>query len=395
MKKYKILIFGIILLILNILIKGLFLNTSPNSISLQEIDILTLLKITPHVYDFSFRIISLLIGSSISVFTYFFIFNKTKNHLLSICVSLVLCITPWLYILSRYLNLFTPLILILMLIFILIKNFKLVIFLSFAALILYLNFVLPNSFSSFIKDFSLNFSNLFAILDFRLLFFNGDPLSQMLKIPLTGFFLYVDFFAFISGMYYIYTSSTLHKDIKKIVSWLLILGLISLVSLSKDEMFATKGFILFYWISIIIGFGYYFIISNLKKNLIIFIYLFLVVIFINILFFLELFYNHFDKKYSYEWGYAEQQTVAYIIKNPHKEIYMTDESSKINRFLTFYTKKTLPIITLKNALLTCKNINTECIVREHELKIFNTEKDQIQIKFGNYAGQSVYFIISK
>lgn len=395
MKKYKILFTSIILFFINCLVKGLFIGKSPNSISLTEIDLLKNIGYFPAIENYSFRIISIFLSAAISVFTFLLIYKKTKNYVLGLVTGIVLIFTPWLYVISRYLNIYLFFILLLIVIFLISSNYKINFLILLLSIMGFIYILISKDFVLLIREFSTFLPSLFTVLDFRVLFFEGDPSSRMLHIPMTGFFMYCDLLAFFCGLYFIYLAKKVNKDIQTLIGYLFFLGVVFFSLLSKDLIFTLRGIILFYCISLIIGFGYYYFFNEIGKRLKFIRFIVPCIVIINVLFFSELLINHFDKKNSFEWGYAETQASKYIINNQNKTIYLTDESNKINRFLQFFTNKKATIITLKNAQSTCFEENISCIVREHELPYFGLEKNDIKIIFSNFDGLPVYFLIDK
>lgn len=391
MKKLLFFLIPVSLFLLNILIKGLFIQFAPNSISLKEISLLNQLGWTYPINDLSFRFISVFVSSCIATGSYLFIYNKTKNYLLGSIICLVLTFTPWIFILSRYLNIYLPIILGIILIYLVFKN-KYPAILSGVFLTCYVFFHINHELFSQFKDITRLSDSLFSMLDLRLLFFNGDPVSYMFNTPMTGFFLFIDVIALFGGLYAVYLQK---NPVRNFITWILILGIVFFTITSPDELLSLKGIVLFYGISLIIGSGYYFLFVNLNKKNKLFTVLFMIIIVSNLIFYQELFISHFDKHNSFEWGYAETKASEYIISHPSKTIYLTDESNKINRFLQYFTKKSATIITLNNAKIECFQSNTSCIVREHELAFFKLEKDQIKTKFSNFDGLPVYFLLNR
>lgn len=394
MKNLKIPLTVLLLLITNILFKGLFLGISPNSISLKEIELLMKVGFAPEINNYFFRWILIFLSALISPLTFIFIYKESKKYFLSLVISCVLIISPWLYITSRYFNQYLPLLFIIVSLYVIFPiRISRIITLIFTTIYSY--FLINNNFLPTIQNFPDVFKSFITLIDFRTLFFQGDPVSKMFHTPLTGFFFYIDFIALITGLYSVYIKNSLNKNLFQFINQLLILGIFTFVLMPYDELLSVKAIGIFYYLSIVVGCGYYYLIDTCRNKLYFLRYVIILIVLINLIFFLELFFFHFDKHNSYEWGYAETKASEYIIKNQDKKIFLTDESNKINRFLKFFTKKTAFIISLKDAQSVCFQQHTVCIVREHELKLFGLEKDQIKTKFANYDGLPVYFVLTK
>jgi hypothetical protein len=389
MKKISITI--VLLFIFNLVVKGLFLNHAPNSLSFQEVEILKLIHISPSIDDFSFRLINVFTSGLINVALFYLIYKKTKNLLLSLSVALAVCFAPWFFILSRYLNIYLiPLLGILFLLNILRKkDYSIFVVILLTAF----RFLFVSHDLSGIKVFQI-IPDLARLFDFRILFFEGDPASPMLRIPLTGFFYYIDLLAFFSGIYYLFLVNK-NEELKDIVNKIFLFGLVLFLILPSDLLMTQRGELIFLWISTIIGLGYYSIISSIKKKSILLVFVLICIISANFFFTAELFINHFDKKNSSEWSYAERSTIKYLISKKDSPAYMTSQSDKLYRYLQFLNKDNIkafevPIDQMKNI---CQNPKNICIVKEEELSFFNIQKDDSQMKFGHYDGLPIYFIL--
>lgn len=381
-----------LLFIFNLIIKGLFLNHAPNSLSFQEIEILRFLKIAPSINDFSFRLINVFVGSCIDIILFYLIFKKTKNWLLSLSVSSTVGFSPWFIVLSRYLNpyLFPILIIVIILGFFPDNFFSLLITLL---LLIAFRFLFISRDLLSIK-FSLIIPNLIQLFDFRTLFFQGDPASPMLRIPLTGYFIYLDLLAFFAGIDYLFLTNT-NKRLKNITNYILLIGLIFFIVFPSDLLMTERGELVFLWISIVAGLGYYYLFNTLKKKNVFLVYLSILILLINFLFTAELFINHFDKKNSSEWSYAEQSTVKYLISNPDISVYMTNQSDKLYRYWEFFKQKNMKasIITIDQMKKICHGTQIICIAKEEELNFFDIGKDDARERFGNFDGLPMYFVL--
>jgi len=390
MKKLPIII-GL-LFIFNLIIKGLFLNHFPNSLSFQEVEILRFMHINPSINDFSFRLINVFIGGSIDAILFYLIFKKTKNLLLSLIIAIAVGLSPWFVVLSRYLNYYLPLILLTVIVLNILPKKLYPILIAALSLASFRFLVISHDLSS-IRLFSI-IPDLIRVFDFRTLFFQGDPSSPMLRIPLTGFFYYLDILAFFSGISYLFLINK-NKELKTFVNHILLLGLFLFLILPADLLMTQRGELIFLWISIINGLGYYNFFDILRRKSIFFIYIFVFIFSVNFLFTAELFINHFDKKNSSEWSYAEQSTIKYLITKNNEPVYMTNQSDKLYRYWQFLKEKNMkatevPIDQMKEL---CKNPQNICIAKKEELSFFDIKKDDAKEKFGNFDGLPIYFIL--
>jgi len=377
--------------LLSFFIKGLFINKIPNSISLQEIDLLHIFNVAPAVNDFSFRFVSVVVTSMMTVLLFNLIFLKTKNILLSLSASVVTIVSPWIIILSRTLNLHIFVLLIVVGMIFFIKNRKVRIFTIIFLLVLIRLVFINNNFLSI--KFESILPSLISLFDLRTIFFHGDPLSPMLRIPLTGYFLYIDLFMFFCGIYYLFLSNQ-EKKLTTTMLDLLYLGLFFFIIVPSDIIMTVRSELVLLWINIIIGFGYYYIIIFLKKVNVLFLLTFILIVFTNTAFYAESLINHFDKMNSVEWGYAEQATSKYLINNDKKQIYFSPSSDKAKRFLTFFEhdKKEYLTLQLNQLSKTCFGSNVICVLTEFDLNFINFNKNLLKINFGNDSGLPIYFI---
>lgn len=385
----------VILLIFNIIFKALFLNRSPNSYSLDEIDWLKKINIYPGIDDFFLRYLSVFFSIIVSILAYLLINKKTKNSLQGLFFGLVLALSPWILIVSRFINVYIVFIFIFTLIIFFVPQTKLMFFMEFVLIIIFKLFFNSNQLPSFDQIIN-GLDNFFKLVDFRNLFFFGDPLSPSLRIPKTGFFLYLDLLAFFTGFYFLYIVNK-EKRVQKLANSLFFLGLIYFFLL-PDLNYTYRGILIFFYLSLVIAYGYYFIFLNLIKGKKIKLLISIVIIVLNLLFYQEMFYSHFDKKTSYDWGYAEITTVKYLLSNQKiKKVYITSESSKLDRYFSFFgsnkfVSETIPTYKLKG--LCYEKPSAVCILREHEIKILDLEKDAVKTKFSYFDGLPMYFLIS-
>lgn len=392
MKKLPIMI-GL-LFIFNLLIKGLFLNHAPNSLSFQEVEILKFIHINPSVDDFSFRLISVFIGSFIDILLFYLIYKKTNNYFVSFCVAISVGLSPWFVILSRYLNVY--LIPIFLMVFIINffpkKIYPLLI--TILSLVVFRFFIISQDLLSI--RLTLLIPDLARLFDLRTIFFQGDTSSPMLRIPLTGFFFYLDLIAFFFGIGYLFIIDK-NKELKAVINQILLLGLVFFLILPADLLMTQRGELIFLWIGIINGLGYYYFFNILKNKSVFLVYIFIFALLINFLFTAELFINHFDKKNSSEWSYAERSTIQYLVSINKNRVYVSksNQSDKLYRYLKFYNPKNIEYkkMEIADLKITCQFDQVICILNENELSEFNIEKDDSRMQIGHFDGLPIYFIL--
>ncbi len=392
MKKLPIMI-GL-LFIFNLIIKGLFLNHAPNSLSFQEVEILKFIRITPSVDDFTFRMISVFIGSCIDSLLFYLIYKKTNNYFISLSIALSVGLSPWFVILTRYLNIY--LIPIFLMVFISSffpkKIYPLLI--AILSLVVFRFFIISQDLLSI--KLTLLIPDLARLFDLRTIFFQGDTSSPMLRIPLTGFFFYLDLITFFFGIGYLFIINK-NKELKAFINQILLLGLVFFLILPADLLMTQRGELIFLWIGIINGLGYYYFFNILKKKSVFLVYIFIFTLLINFLFTAELFINHFDKKNSSEWSYAERSTIQYLVSINKNRVYVSksNQSDKLYRYLKFYNPKNIEYkkMEIADLKITCQSDQVICILNEGELSEFNIEKDDSRMQFGHFDGLPIYFIL--
>ena len=390
MKKLPVII-GL-LFIFNLIIKGLFLSHAPNSLSFQEVEILKFIRIIPSVDDFSFRMINIFIGSCIDSLLFYLIYKKTNNYFMSLSIAVSIGLSPWFVVLSRYLNIYLiPIFLVVFILSIFPKRIY-PLLIAMLSLIVFRYFIISQDLSSI--RLSLFIPDLARLFDLRTIFFQGDTSSPMLRIPLTGFFYYLDLIAFFFGIGYLFIVDK-NKELKMFINHILLLGVVFFLILPADLLMTQRGELIFLWIGIINGLGYYYFFNILKKKSFFLMFIFIFILFVNLLFTAELFVNHFDKKNSSEWGYAERSTIKYLISRKDSPVYMTDQSDKLYRYWQFLKEENMKAseITIDQMKELCPSSQNICIVKEEELKYFNIEKDDSKIQIGYFDGLPIYFIL--
>lgn len=393
----KIILLGIILLVINILFKGIFPGKSPNSISLEEINILRNIGYYPAIGDYIFRYASVFLSALIPVLSFYLIFRLAKNYQMGLAVGIALTFSPWILVLSRYVNTYIILLFIAVTIPTFLSGNIKRFFLLLVLMLFFKYFFVSVHLLPELSNISVIRQDLFRILDWRNLFFAGDTISSALHIPQTGFFMYLELPLLFVGMYFVYVKNN-YPAVKNFINLLLIGGILFFLLISGNTLYTYSGLFIFYCFSVIIGVGYYSFIADILSRKKILISIFIALITINILFYLELFYNHFDKKNSFEWGYAEESVVKYLILNKQiKNIYASKEAAgKLNHYLTFFghDKFAANIISGDKLSGTClKNDTSICILREQDLSLLHLEKDDIKMQFRHFDGLPMYFLI--
>lgn len=179
------------------------------------------------------------------------------------------------------------------------------------------------------------------------------------------------------------------------INHILLLGVVFFLILPADLLMTQRGEMIFLWIGIINGLGYYYFFNILKKKSVFLVYIFIFILFVNFLFTAELFINHFDKKNSSEWSYAERSAIQYLILKKDSPVYMTDQSDKLYRYWQLLKEENMKAseITIDQMKVLCQDPKNLCIVKEEELNYFNIEKDDSRMQFGNFDGLPVYFFL--
>lgn len=388
----KLLTLAGLLFLVNFITKGLLIKHVPNSLSFQEVGVLQFFKIFPNINDFSSRLVNTFVSSCIISLLFILISKRSKNFTLGLIVSTAVSLAPWFIILSGYLNPYLIPILFIILLLNFLPNKIGVFFAAFLFLISFRFLIVSHDILSI--RFSLIIPALIKLFDLRTLFFQGDPSSPMLRVPLTGYFFYIDLIAFFSGVYYLFFINKI-TSLKKDVNIVLFLGLLFFFILPSELLMTQRGELVFLWMSIVIGFGYYYFFYTFKKINILLLFGFVFIIFMNFMFTFELLLNHFDKKNSSEWNYAEQTAVKYFVENQDIPVYMTNQSDKLYRYWNFYKQKGMNVfvVTLDEMKKACIDPKVICVAKEEELSFFNIEKDDSKQKFGNYDGLPMYFVL--
>ncbi len=395
MKKniYKLIAVLLIGTVMNYVIKFMLFNQVPNSVSSEEIKNMQLLSIQSSLNSLSFRWVPKLLTILIILLSSLLIYIKTKKIFLLIITIVTLSFSPWLFILGQSLNFHLFLLLIIILLVLGLgqkKYWILVIPFIFILFKQWLDLKLP-TLQQTIEILPL----MIRLLDFKTLFFNGDSVSQYLRIPKTGYFLFFDIVSLFIGIYVLITNKN-NGSLGKMIFGFFIIGLCFFFVNQSSSLNTYRGIIIFYPLSLVIAVGYESLFQNtnyFSKALILFIFIF------NILFTYELFYYHFDKKNSFEWGYAETSTINQLNNKHIKCINITQESGKLKQYVDFFNKdvkfKTNMISNSKLSNICYSESECHCLLREQELGLLGLQKDNIKTIFNHYEGLPVYFLIPK
>ncbi len=380
-----------ILFFANILFKGLFPGTAPNSLSVHEIDLLTLLHLYPSLNTYWFRFIPVIASSCIVTATYLMVYRLTRKGMIAFTAAFFLTVSPWIVILSRFFNPYVFFLLIIVSVGF-IRPVWIRSLVAFFAVLFFRHLFISSSLLPNMRDLFHMFEQLLQLFDFRTLFFVGEPFSYALQIPKTGFFMYVDFFMLIAGFFALIRMR--NRKFAGFVTWYLAVGIFFYFFTSPDTLFTYRGLIVLYALSIVIGTGYAYIINRIYPKHIFLVAGFAAIIAINFVMYQEYLFAHFDKYNSFEWGYAEQSVISYYRNRPGLKVYVTDEAAgKLNRYAKFFLHHTYPVLTINQMKILCAGRLIQCIVREDELQYFHLQKDQVKLTFSHYGGLPMYFVI--
>lgn len=389
--KEKIIIIPLAIFLFNLIFRSLLLNKTPNSILISEIDIVKQYHINLSLHSFYFiRYIPVLLTSLSSALLFYIGKKLNKSSLFGFLLSFIFSVAPWTFILSRFINIYVFFLFfyILLLFFTIKSRYRVIMIIVLIALF---NRILPQQIKlsySLIIDF---FQKLFIVLDIRTLFFTGDFASFSLRIPKTGFFMYIDLLFLCTGIY----CFTIKPD-KIIIRFFieqLIVGIIFLY-IFQTALISYSAIIVFLCILFLIAHGLYCVVLKANKLKSINVFIILIYIF-SVLFYQELFYNHFDKKNSSDWGYAEMNVLKYLEKNTKiKYAYISHESGKLLRYAQYFHNQTIQQTIQSEMLKKCHSKETICLLREQELSLLNTNKEDSSLVIKQYDGLPMYFVIS-
>lgn len=389
------------LFLINLLFKGIFLYRFPNSISTEEIKNIHRVYSSFSMNPYFFRCISLAASIILVLLTVNYLFKKTKNIPLCIFIGIVLTTSPWIFIMSRAFNFYILMMICVLTIFIVFKKY----FYRFTLIALILIF--------FILKVNLNFTiaqiihpNIdlfFKTIDFKTLFFAGDITSSYLRIPKTGFFLFVDLIALIFGTYSLFVDKRFTSMQEFVISFFGV-GVFYFFITPDSVILLYRGLLIFYALSIVIGIGYYALFTFLVRKNILLCCLCALLFLINIFYYQELFYSHFDKKNSSEWGYAEERISKVVDLNGPKvkKIIISPDSGNIIPYLPLFAPHNHDVKLVKLPggfrefkIAVCLREDTICIFKEHELAFAGIEKEEVKNKVYYFNAIPAYYVISK
>jgi hypothetical protein len=393
----------LILVVANLLFKGFLVHQYPNSLSSEEITIIKSLPFLKGLNNYHWlRLIPVILSTLTSILAYELAYKKTKLKWLSFIVGLTFAYSPWIFVISRYLNYYIAVTTIVLLISYLLSlirsSYKLSFLLNLSVLLAFRYFCLNSPWSY--KTVVANYGELFKIFDLRNLFFVGDYLSPFIHIPKTGFFLHIEFIPFLFGLVNLMLEKN-NREIKKIILYISSLGVIWFFITPENLMISYKGLLIFLGVSLTIAFGYWSLMKKVPAGR----FIVLLLLAINIFFYQELFYFHFDRKNSSEWGYAEEN-ISLWLKDNHlslEHVYVSDDAARFIDYLPYLAKSFDPkkIVILKQDRLQnnwrndCSGKNRICIVRESDLKLMGLEKNRAKKTINYYNGLPAYFIINR
>jgi hypothetical protein len=384
----------IIVILTNLIIKGFKINQFPNSLSSEEI---TLIKLFPPLYTFP-RLIPVIASTLISLLIYFFFFKETKNKFMALAIALSLAISPWIFILSRYLNYYLLILLAVVLIGFYLPRYVKYIF-SLVFIIGFVSFINQLSIDHLFLNAVNNFPGLLKLFSFQTLFFQGDSSSTYIKIPETGFFMYLEFIPLIFGIYLL---AKLPRSLKNTCLYFFIIGLVWFLILPPTALLTYRSLIFLFLLNIIIGIGYYQIFFGLfRKNKLVVSFLGLILVVANIFYYQELCYNHFDKFNSSQWNYAEKSFTEYLSANSVwiKTVYITNESGKIFDYISLTPKRHLiikkvsPGDLIKSKFQECRPVGSLCLVQEREFSLLGLTPENILMKINYANGLAAYDLL--
>jgi len=397
--KNKFLILSIFIIVLNIFIKGFLVTSHPNSISPEEIDLITRLSFLKSFNPYSLRYVIVIISSLFATFSFIFLYVITKNLSWSFFSGLLLTYSPWIFIISRYSNFYLVILSVCISLFLFFYQSKLkYIFIFF--LIFISGYLLYQSKIFITNNYISDFRAILRLIDFKNLYFTGDYTSSFIRIPKTGFFLLFEFIIFLYGIYTLVFEIGNHK-IKKIIFDFFLIGFIWFFITPNNLIISNKSMFIFYSISLVIAFGY----SSLLSKKHIYALFFMPLIFCGFVFYQELFYFHFDIKNSSDWGFAEEKISKFLEKNNQNinTVYVSGDASSFIKYLPIFSKnfeiKKINIVEndwiRDKAVIKCFEKKTLCIFKDSDIKLSKFDNTNINKQIYYYNGLTAYVIFSK
>ncbi len=375
------------------LFKAAAIAVTPSGFTSSELEILYSLFRTGSLDLVNLRYLSAFFTSAASALVFLFIMREKGEKSLALTVSGVFVFSPWAFMLSRSINLYAPLLFCLTLP-LLARNRKI-------SLLFYISVVfvfMAATWNRLTDPGFLNgitFIRTLETLDLHKLFFSGENLSATMRIPRTGHFMMVDICAFFMGSVYLYRSGFWKKRIPYF-ALLYAVGLLPYFS-GKSPFFIFNGVGVLLVLSIIVGFGYHYLWHLDLGRIAPFTKVFLVLaVAANMFYYQELFYNHFDRKNSTEWGYANTQLALYLKSHEQiRSISVTDKKEDLQRFLKFFMPH-IGVNTVREpdlAAVCGASKKTTCIVKEDELPRLGLHKDKAGNTFYNKGGLPEFFLL--
>lgn len=395
----KILILTICIIVLNLFIKGFLVTSHPNSINAEEINLISRLSLLKNFDPYSLRYIVVILSSLFASFSFVFLYRITKNLSWSFFSGLLLTYSPWIFILSRYLNPYIIILTICIFIFLFFYKSKLR-FIPIFFSIFICGYLLYQNKIFTLDNLIYDYWGIFRLMDFKNLFFVGDYTSTFIRIPKTGFFLFFEVLVFLYGLYKLVLERS-NDQIKRIIINIFIIGFVWFFITPSNLIISNKSIFIFYSLSLVIAFGY----SSLINNKSIFIWTIIPIIICVFIFYQELFYFHFDKKNSSDWGFAEEK-ISRLLEKSNQNInlvYVSKDASGFIKYLPLFGKnfinEKIKIVEgdwiKEKAMFKCLEKRILCVFKESDLKPTGLEKDDLRQKIYYNNGLSAYLILSK
>lgn len=332
--------------------------------------------INPNLF-WLFRIIPL---ASLSL-TIFLISRRFKNKIFG---AFFLTTTPWIFLLSREFYL-PPIIVVFLLVIFIYSNKKFIISLLIVSYLLLVFFINQPTINQIKEKIEL-LKNSFNLVT---LFFQGESLTNYLRVPKIGYFQTIVLPIFLLGLYQIFKKSKI-KDF-------LLLGIFSLIFLfvspTNHFIFAGSGLLFITTKIIIYGF-------NQLTNKKIFLPFFLLLYFLNSLFFFEMYFRHYQIKYSHERRMAKINLIEKLVQLNNKKVFMVKDD-EINNLLTIYSYH-YPFPTIiyidendwSKVISRCNDKKVVCVLNEAIVEYLKLNKDSPLFTFIlNADGGKAYFLL--
>ncbi len=395
----KFLVLSICIIVLNLLIKGFLVTSYPNSISPEEIDLITRLSFFKSFDPYSLRYIIVVVSSLFATLSFILLYRITKNLSWSFLSGLLLTYSPWIFIISRYSNFYLVVLSLCISSFLFFYKSKLRYILIFFLILISGYFLYQNKIfitSNFINDFG----GIFRLMDFKNLYFTGDYTSTFIRIPKTGFFLFFEVLVFLYGLYKLVLERG-NDQIKRIIIEIFFIGLMWFFITPSNLIISNKSMFIFYSIGLVIAFGY----SSLMSKKAIVAWFIMPLIICGFIFYQELFYFHFDIKNSSDWGFAEEKISRLLEKNSQNinSVYVSGDASSFIKYLPLFgknfTNEKIEIVESDwirdKAMFKCLEKKILCVFKESDLLLTTLEKDDLREKIYYNNGLLAYLILSK